>query len=96
MVDWFGEGIPVVWALANREDTTIFVEFLKAIRERTGPLQPRWFMRDDANQYTNAWKRVFGAEGTAKLLCAWHVDRAWRTAHVRTTQSRREIYHEFY
>ena len=73
------------------------MEFLKAIRERIGCLQPRWFMSDDANQYFNAWKGVFGGEGTAKLLCAWHVDRAWKTAlnqHVHTKQSRNDIYHQ--
>ena len=97
VVDGFGEGIPVAWAVANREDATILVELLKSIKERTGPLQPRWFMSDDANQYFNAWKGVFGAKETSKLLCAWHVDRAWRTAlnqHVRTQQARNEIYHQ--
>jgi hypothetical protein len=77
----------------NREDVTLLVEFLKAIRKRTGPLQPRWFMSDDANQYFNAWK------GFSRLAeqCAWHVDRAWRTAlnqHVHTKQSRAEIYRQ--
>ena len=96
VVDGFGEGIPVAWAVANREDATILVELLKSIKERTGPLQPRWFMSDDANQYFNARKGVFGAKETSKLLCAWYVDRAWRTAlnHVRTQQARNEIYHQ--
>ena len=54
-------------------------------------------MSDDAQQYFNAWWEVFGAHNTKKLLCAWHVDRAWRTAlheHVHDKQSRIEIYHE--
>ena len=79
VIDRFGEGIPVAWAIANREDVTILVEFLKAIRESTGPLQTCWFMSDDANQYFNAWKGVFHDKETKKLLCAWHVGRAWRT-----------------
>ena len=78
VMDGFGEGIPVAWVIANREDVTILVECLKAIKERTGLLQPRWFMSDDANQYFNAWKGVFGSMETT--LCAWHVDQAWRTA----------------
>ena len=97
VIDGLGEGIPVAWAIANREDTTILVEFLKAIKERIGCLQPCCFMSDDANQYFNAWKGVFGGERTTKLLCAWHVDRAWKTAlnqHVHTKQSRNEIYHQ--
>ena len=76
VIDGFGEGIPVAWAIANREDVTMLVEFLKAIKKRTGHLKPQWFMSDDANQYFNAWKGVFGGDETTKLLCAWHVDRA--------------------
>ena len=95
--DEFGEGIPVAWAITNREDTTMLVEFLTAIKTRTGTLTaPTWFMSDDAEQYFTSWKGVFGAEGTTKLLCAWHVDRSWRNAlkeHVATTQARLEIYH---
>jgi len=77
VLDEFGEGILAAWAITNREDTTMLVEFLRAIRQRTGPLeQPRWFMSDDAEQYFNAWKGVFKADKTTKLLCVWHVDRA--------------------
>ena len=97
VVDGFGEGIPVAWAVANREDATTLVELLKSIKERTGPLQPRWFMSDDANQYFNAWKGVLGAKETSMLLCVWHVDQAWRTAlnqHVRTQQARNEIHYQ--
>ena len=97
VIDEFGEGIPVAWAIANREDVTILVEFLKAIEKRTGPLQPRWFMSDGAPQYFNAWKGVFETRGTTKLLCAWHVDRVWRTAlheQVSNKQTRIKIYHQ--
>ena len=68
VVDGFGEGIPVAWAVANREDATILVELLKSIKERTGPLQPRWFMSDDANQYFNAWKGIFSPAYPVKNL----------------------------
>ena len=53
-------------------------------------------MSDDAEQYFNSWKSVFGAEQTTKLLCAWHVDRAWRNAlkqHIATKEMRLEVYH---
>ena len=36
-------------------------------------------MTDDAEQYYKAWVAVFGL-GPHKLLCTWHVDRAWRNA----------------
>ena len=39
IVDNYGEGIPVAWALANRVDTAMLVEFLKPIRERIGPIK---------------------------------------------------------
>ena len=52
VLDDFGEGIPVAWAISNREDA---VEFLGAIKYSTGPLKPpRWFMSDDAEQYYNS------------------------------------------
>ena len=97
VIDEFGEGIPVAWAITNREDTTMLVQFLNAIKKRTGPLQsPRWFMSDDAEQYFSAFKGVFDTKETTKLLCAWHVDRAWREAlknHVASMQTRIELYH---
>ena len=72
----FGKEIPVAWAIINREDTTMLVQFLNAIKKRTGPLQsPRWFMSDDAEQYFNGFNGVFDTKETTKLLCAWHVDR---------------------
>ena len=96
--DDFGEGIPIAWAITNREDTLMLGEFLNAIKKTTGILpSPRWFMSDDAEQYFTAWKSVFGVERTSKLLCAWHIDRAWRKAlaeHVSTPQSRLNIYHQ--
>ena len=48
------------------------------------------------SSYYNAWIGVFGTTGTKKLLCAWHVDRAWRTAlneHVKGKPKQVEIYH---
>ena len=65
VLDEFGEGLPVAWAISNREDTTMLVEFLKAIKRRIGPLkEPQWFISDDAEQYFNAWKGVFEIKRT--------------------------------
>ena len=36
-------------------------------------------MTGDAKQFYTAWVTVFG-QGPQKLLCTWHVDRAWRGA----------------
>ena len=49
-----------------------------------------------SNSYFSAWCSVFGCENTKKLLCIWHVDRAWRSAlneHITNKQQRVEIYH---
>ena len=51
VLDDFGEGIPVAWVITNREDATMLVEFLTAIKHMTGVLKtPRWFMSDDAEK----------------------------------------------
>ena len=78
VVDEHGSGLPVAWAISNREDTTLLTEFLKAVYEQVEDLQPTYFMSDCAEQYFNSWCGVFGINSTKKLLCIWHVDRAWR------------------
>ena len=86
-MDEYGEGIPTAWVITNKEDTRVHLEFFKAVKNKVGEIRPKWFMTDDAPQYYNTWGFVFGGEGTNKLLCVWHVDRAWRNAlkdHVKT------------
>ncbi len=54
-------------------------------------------MADDAEQFFSAWKATFGDEGTTKLLCTWHVDRAWRKAlqqHIEEKKKQVEVYHQ--
>ena len=76
VVDEFGEGCPVAWCLCNRTDLYILIDFLMAVKENVGTIKPQWVMTDDAEQYYKAWVAVFGL-GPHKLLCTWHVDRAW-------------------
>jgi len=95
VVDEYGEGLPVAWAISNHEDTAVLVEFLQGLKTRTGEVHPDVFMSDDAQQFYNAWNTVYGAT-PAKLLCMWHVDRSWRKSlseHVEGSQCRIEIYH---
>ena len=97
VVDEYGEGVPVGWMISNREDALILIEFFKTIRERVGDIHPHWFMTDDAEQYFNAWRAVFGGETSKKLLCAWHVDKAWRKAlreHILDKEEQIEVYHQ--
>ena len=58
----YQEGIPVAWALSNREDKLVLVHILEAIREVSGSIKPSWFMSDMAPQYFNAWEEVFGSK----------------------------------
>ena len=54
-------------------------------------------MSDCAEQYFTAWCGTFGHNSTQKLVCIWHVDRAWRKSlqtHVHSQQNRVEIYHQ--
>lgn len=77
VIDDHGEGLPVAWAVSNKENTVVLTEFLKAVKAKVGDLHPDIFMSDNAEQYWNAWCSAFGAHNTRKLLCAWHIDRAW-------------------
>ncbi len=80
VVDEFGEGYPTAWCLSNRTDLEVVIQFFVSIKKKTGNI--KWVMTDDASQYFNAWVNVFG-EGPHKLLCSWHVDRAWR-GHLKS------------
>ena len=56
---------------------------------------PAWFMSDDAEQFYTAWIAVFGP-GPKKLLCTWHVDRAWRTklkSLIGDKETEARVYH---
>ena len=54
VLDDFQEGIPVAWALSNREDKLVLVHILRAVKEKSGPMHPSWFMSDMAPQYYHA------------------------------------------
>lgn len=69
VIDEYGEGIPVVWVITNREDALLLLEFLKEVKKRTGPLTPQWFMSDDADQYFNAWRECL-EKMALKRYCA--------------------------
>ena len=43
VLDDYEEGIPVEWALSNREDKLVLVHILQAIREVSGSIKPSWW-----------------------------------------------------
>ena len=78
VIDDFGEGMPVAWCLSNHEDICSMVVFFSEIKMKCGPVQNAFFMSDMANQFYNAWVAIMGPKRPAKLLCTWHVDKAWK------------------
>ena len=79
VVDELGEGFPVGWCFSNKEDQATLGNFFATVKANTGLVDPKWFMSDDAQQYYSAWVKCFSPT-PQKLLCSWHVDRAWRKA----------------
>ena len=99
VIDDHGEGLPVAWAISNREDTKTLIEFLSPVRSHVGDIACQFFMSDCAEQYYNAWVNVFGTNDTKRLICRWHIDRAWRKAlqrHIDSHQERIKVYHQLY
>ena len=54
---------------------TVFLTVIKESLETA--LHDVVFMSDDTEVYINAWTAVMGPP-SHRLLCAWHIDRAWR------------------
>ena len=87
VIDEYGEGFPIAWSLSNHEDFTHMCVCFKMVKRNCGILTPRWLMSDLASQFYNAWVGVMGGK-PLRLLCTWHVDKAWQTelrAKVKNT-----------
>ena len=76
VIDEFGEGFPVAWCLSNRTDRFLLTYYFQAVKNKVGAIVPEGLKSDDAQQFYTAWITVFRS-GPQKLLCTWHVDRAW-------------------
>lgn len=94
VIDEFGEGFPAGWCLCNKEDHVLLSNFFAHLKEKTGPIYPGWFMSDMAGQYYTSWVETFGGK-PKKLLCTWHVDRAWRKNlnKIKDKMKQTEVYH---
>lgn len=94
VIDELGEGFPAGWCISNTRDHILLANFYRHIRINSGTISPNWFMSDDAEQYHSAWTSVFGGQ-SQKLLCTWHVDRAWRKSLHKVTdkESQITVYH---
>jgi len=68
----------VAFCYSNHVDETAMTVFLHTLRDSIGgPVADVIFISDDADVYSNAWHRVMDAPAF-RLLCTWHVDRAWK------------------
>ena len=98
VIDEFGEGYPTGWCLTTREDHHVMHLFFETLKQRVGAINTRWIMTDDADQFYNAWKSAF-SDSSHKLLCTWHVDRAWRGAiasKIANAELRCQVYHSLH
>lgn len=93
LIDEYEEGFPAAFLISNTVNTKILTKFLESVKDAVGVIQPTHFMNDDAPMMFNAWVAVMGGD-PQKLLCAWHVDRAWQ-GHlncIKNEEKRRQIY----
>ena len=54
---------------SNKEDTGTLVQYLTAVKERVGNIEPEVFMSDNADVFYNAWQIVF--RGKVKRIWAY-------------------------
>ena len=94
VIDEFGEGFPAGWCICNKEDHVLLSNFFAHLKEKTGPISPDGFMSDMAGQYYSSWVHAFGGN-PRKLICTWHVDRAWRKnlSKIKDKAKQTEVYH---
>ena len=78
VLDEFHEGIAVGFCITNRETEVAIKCFLKIVKEKSGNLTADYFMSDDNPAYYAAWVCIFNDNSCIKLLCSWHIDRAWK------------------
>ena len=78
VLDDFNEGVPVAWAICNREDTELLNFFFTKIKASVGNITTIFFMSDMVNTFFNAWCLTFSTP-EFRLWCIWHVERALRS-----------------
>ena len=79
VTDEFGKGFRVGWCISNLEDMSVMHLFFSLIKNNCGVQHSGFFTSDMAPQFYNTWVAVMGEPRPKKLVCTWHVDKAWRT-----------------
>lgn len=77
-INEYGQGFPAAWCLSSHEDFTTMTIFPNEIKKNTGDVNATFFMSNMAPQFYNAWVAVMSNPRPIKLICAWHVDKAWK------------------
>ncbi|XP_008179308.1 uncharacterized protein LOC103308155 [Acyrthosiphon pisum] len=77
VVDDFGSGFPCCFMFTNLKDTKIYTVMFSTIKDKVGIINPDTFMTDIVETFYSAWENTMGSV-PHRLLCSWHVDRAWR------------------
>lgn len=74
VVDEFGNGVPTAFCISNKKDTATWITFFEKLRFSS---LAKSFLADIDDSFYNAWKSVMKS-AEKRLLCIWHVDKAWR------------------
>ncbi|KAF0707929.1 Transporter [Aphis craccivora] len=77
VVDDFDSGFPCCFMFTNLKDTKIYTVMFSTIKNKVGIISPDTFMTDIVETFYSAWENIMGSV-PHRLLCSWHVDRAWR------------------
>lgn len=85
-LDEHRQGFPVAFMFSNRKDTLIYQFFFSYLKEAVGQIKTSVFMSDITDTYFMAWCDVMEPP-KHRLLCSWHVDRAWQTNLVKIKNS---------
>ncbi|XP_035229241.1 uncharacterized protein LOC118201282 [Stegodyphus dumicola] len=89
VIDEFNSGFPAAFCLSNRVNLGSMQKFFQCIRDKVGLLSVNCFMSDDAPVYYTAWTSVM-CDAKFRILCTWHVKKAWLQAANSIIPSKRK------
>ncbi|KFM74894.1 hypothetical protein X975_12859, partial [Stegodyphus mimosarum] len=93
VIDKFEEGFPAAFCCCSSVNINTMTEFFKCLKQKVSIISTKTFMSDDTPIFYKAWEKIFGI-ADKRLLCAWHVDRAWQghINSIRDVEKQKNIY----
>lgn len=88
-VDDFGSGFPCCYMFTNLKDTKIYSIMFSTIKDKAGTIRLNTFITDIVETFYSARENTMGSDPN-RLLCSWHVDRAWRQNICNITGPKRK------